>query len=235
MIMRRHLFFLVALLLPMPILAQPARIVIVRHAEKANVYALCDMGTARAAALAGQYLGHAAAQSLFAAGDTPTAMMAITIHTIESITPAAQSWKMPVTAYTINSAKGGKDRAQEELENFQTQLAAHDVLNDPRYSGKTAVMMWEHDHIAKTELEARYPGEQVTLRQLLHLDQIVGVPEVWPDETYDYFWIVDFAPDNPVPVSFRMLRQVFVPPFADLPANGWGEPEPRHTAAGCLK
>ena len=109
------------------------------------------------------------------------------------------------------------------------------MLNAPRYDDKTVVMMWEHERIAKPELEAEFPGEQVTLRQLLHLDQVAGVPDRWPDETYDYFWIVDFAPGNPVPVSFRMVRQVLAAPFDSLPSNGWGEPKPCHIAAGCLK
>ena len=89
-------------------------------------------------------------------------------------------------------------------------------------------MVWEHKRIANAKLEKKSPG--VTLRQLLHLDQLKGVPTDWPDQTYDYFWIVDFAPGNPVP---RMTRQEFAAPFNDLPANAWGEREPSHFKAGC--
>ena len=64
-------------------------------------------------------------------------------------------------------------------------------------------MTWEHKHIAKAKLEKSYPGELVTLRQLLHLDQIADVPRSWPDSNYDFFWIVDYAPNNPVPTGFR--------------------------------
>ena len=233
--MPRHLIVLAALLLPLPAYAQPAQIIIVRHSEKLDDYALCDMGKTRADALSEQYLGRGSAQSLFGAGGKPDAMIAMTMHTIDTITPAAQSWNIPVTAYTVIPAKGGKDRAEELQENVRTQEAAKDVLNDAQYGGKNVVMMWEHERIASQELEAKFPGEQVTLRQLLHLDQVAGVPDRWPDETYDYFWIVDFAPGNSVPVSFRMVRQVFAAPFDPLPSNGWGEPEPRHIAAGCLR
>ena len=119
--------------------------------------------------------------------------------------------------------------------NQRTQEAAHDVLTDPRYDGKTVVMAWEHNHIAKSKLEKEYPEEQVTLRQLLHLDRIADVPKTWPDSNYDYFWIVDYAPGNPVPTGFQMVRQAFTAPFDKLPANEWDEPEPEHMEAGCKK
>jgi hypothetical protein len=189
----------------------------------------------RTQALVAQYLGRGARHSLFGAGRGPEAMLAITLHTIETVTPVAQSWNMPVTAYKVYPSSGDKDAAEEAEENRRTQQAAYDVLTDPRYSGKTVVMVWEHKRIASAKLEAKYPSEQVTLRQLLHLDQLSGVPKSWPDQTYDYFWIVNYAPGQNVPVSFRMLRQVFAAPFGNLPANPWGKSEPRHIAAGCLK
>jgi hypothetical protein len=54
-------------------------------------------------------------------------------------------------------------------------------------------MTWESKHIAKPKLEKAYPDEQVTLRQLLHLDQIADAPKSWPDTNYDFFWIIDYA------------------------------------------
>jgi hypothetical protein len=96
-------------------------------------------------------------------------------------------------------------------------------------------MVWEHKHIAKSKLEKDYPGEQITLRQLLHLDQITGVPNSWSDSNYDFFWIVDYAPANPIPTRFRMVRQAFAAPFNKLPTNGWEEPEPQHIQAGCKR
>ena len=49
-------------------LAAPARIIILRHGEKANPWKLCEVGEQRAAALATTYLGDKAAKSLFANG-----------------------------------------------------------------------------------------------------------------------------------------------------------------------
>ena len=214
--------------------AEPARIIILRHAEKLNHKSLCDLGEQRAQALARQFLGRDATQSLFAAGEEPAAFLAVTDHTIETITPTAQSWNVPVTIYKVHGKHEDDDKKEAELIR-RTQEAAHDVLTDPRYAGKTAVITWEHNHIAKSKLEKEYPGEQVTLRQLLHLDQIAKVPKTWPDSNYDYFWIVDYAPDNPLPTAFQPVRQTFTAPFDQLPANKWGEPEPEHTDAGCKK
>jgi hypothetical protein len=141
----RHLFSRASLILfamvlaPTVVLAQPARIILMRHAEKLNAYALCDMGALRAQALAGQFLGRGAAQSLFGAGK-PDAFLAITLHPLETITPAAQSWNMPVTTYSLVPAEDEEKYDREVEENKRTQEAAHDVMTDPRYQGKTIVM-----------------------------------------------------------------------------------------------
>jgi hypothetical protein len=228
-------FGLAILLPPAAAGAEPARIIVMRHAEKLNHYALCDLGKQRAQALKSQFLGRGATQSLFAAGEEPDAFLAITLHPIETITPAAQSWNLPVIAYTVVSGGDEDDTAKEIDLNQRTQQAAHDVMTDPRYAGKIVVMTWEHKHIAKAKLEKAYPDEQVTLRQLLHLDQIADAPKSWPDTNYDFFWIVDYAPNNSIPTGFRTVRQAFAAPFTHLPANDWGEPEPQRLQDGCLK
>ncbi len=216
------------------ILAGPKRVIILRHGEKLNRHELCELGLQRAQALANQFLGKGAAQSLFPDEEKPEAFLAITPHTVETNTPAAQSWNVPVAIYKVDGKHEDDDAKEAELIR-RTQEAAHDVLNDPRYADKTVVMTWEHNHIAKSKLEEQNPGEQTTLRQLLHLDQIQGVPKTWPDSNYDFFWIVDYAPGNPVPIGFRMVRQTFTAPFDKLPANDWDEPEPEHIEAGCKK
>ena len=233
LVMLRLSVLLTMLLLPVSAFAQPAQVVIARHGEKLDSYALCDIGTKRAQALAAQYLGRGATKSLFGAGHKPDAMLAMTMHTIETITPSAQSWNMPVTAYAVIPVPGGKGEAENEEENQRTREAVHDLLNDPRYAGTTVVMVWEHKRIASAKLEAKYPKEQVSLRQLFSLDQIADVPTEWPDENYDYFWIVDFAPGKTTPVSFHNRRQEFSAPFDSLPANSWNERDPSRKKAGC--
>ena len=225
---------LIVLLWPAAVLAQPARIILLRHAEKLNHRELCELGEQRAEALARQYLGRGATHSLFADEEKPAAFLAITDHTIETITPAADSWNVPVTVYKVHGKYKDDDAKEADLTR-RTQEAAHDVLTDPRYTGKIVVISWEHNHIAKSKLEEDNPGEDVTFRQLLGLDLALDVPETWPDSNYDYFWIADYTPGNPVPVRFQMVRQVFTAPFDGLPANAWDEPEPEHLDAGCKK
>ena len=205
-----------------PALAEPARIIILRHGEKAGAWKLCGVGQARADALAATYLGRNAAQSLFAAGEEPAAFLAITLHTLELAAPAAATWDLPVTMFSVLPQKGADvfDKAFDR----RTQEAAAELLANPAWQGKTVVMVWEHKHIANAKLVAKSPGEAVTLRQLLQLDRLKDVPETWPSGNYDYFWIVDYAGGSGTPTGFRMMKQAFEGRYAKLPANDWGAP-----------
>ena len=205
-----------------PALAEPARIIILRHGEKAGAWKLCGVGQARADALAATYLGRNAAQSLFAAGEEPAAFLAITLHTLELAAPAAATWDLPVTMFSVLPQKGADvfDKAFDR----RTQEAAAELLANPAWQGKTVVMVWEHKHIANAKLVAKSPGEAVTLRQLLQLNRLKDVPETWPSGNYDYFWIVDYAGGSGTPTGFRMVKQAFEGRYAKLPANDWGAP-----------
>ncbi len=225
--------FALALLLSSSAFAEPARIIILRHAEKLNKHELCEIGSRRAEALAGQFLGDGAAQSLFAPGEKPAAILAVTIHSLETISPTAQSWELPAIVYSVLP---GDDKDLKDVElNRRTREAVQDALTDPRYAGKTIVMSWEHKHIADMKLEAKFPSEQVTLRQLLHLEKFADAPKDWPEGNYDYFWIVDFGPSKTAPTAFHMVRESFKAPYDDLPANDWDAPEPRRLDRGCEK
>jgi hypothetical protein len=205
-----------------PALAAPARIIILRHGEKAGAWKLCGVGQARADALAATYLGRNAAQSLFAAGEEPAAFLAITLHTLELAAPAAATWDLPVTMFSVLPQKGADvfDKAFDR----RTQEAAAELLANPAWQGKTVVMVWEHKHIANAKLVAKSPGEAVTLRQLLQLNRLKDVPETWPSGNYDYFWIVDYAGGSGTPTGFRMVKQAFEGRYSKLPANDWGAP-----------
>jgi hypothetical protein len=215
-----------------PAETQPSRIIILRHAEKANAYALCDLGRERANALAKQLLGKGATQSLFASGERPAAFMAVTLHPLETITPAAQTWGLPVIDYSVVPNKDEDEDAAEEEINARTQEAARDLMSKPEFDRKTVVVGWEHKHIASHKLEKDYRGQEVTFRQLLRLGQ---APESWSDTNYDYFWIVDYAPGNPNPIKFEAVKQTFTSPFNAIPAPDWEAPELKHIEAGCKK
>jgi hypothetical protein len=216
-----------------PSLAAPARIIILRHGEKADKWNLCDIGEQRASALATNYLGQNAAKSMFAAGEEPAFFFAITLHTLELASPAVASWNKPIILYSVVPEAGlDKDEQTKEL-NRRTQEAASNIMLNPALNGKTVVMVWEHKHIANAKLEAKFEGEAVTLRKLLNLDVLADVPDTWPDATYDYFWIVDFPAKSNLPSKFTMVKQEFGAPFASVPTNDWGTPNGLDESSGC--
>lgn len=213
--------------------AAPARIIILRHGEKADKWKLCDIGEQRADALAANYLGQSAAKSLFAAGEEPAFFFAITPHTLELASPAVVSWNKPIILYSV-VPEAGLDKGEQTKElNRRTQEAASNIMLNPALNGKTVVMVWEHKHIANAKLAAKSSGEAVTLRQLLQLDKLKDVPETWPAANYDYFWIVDYAGGSTTPTGFRMVKQAFGGRYAKLPSNDWGAPNGLTSESEC--
>jgi hypothetical protein len=212
--------------------AAPSRIIILRHGEKADAWKLCGIGKDRAEALALNYLGHDAARSLFKPDEPPAFFFAITLHTAETAAPSVESWKKPIILFPVTP--NSDQAAMTNTLNGRTQEAAANIMQNPALHGKTVVMVWEHRHIANANLEKKYEGEAVTLRQLLKLDILPGVPATWPDDNFDYFWVVDFPEDSNVPSKFTMVKQEFGKSFPDVPTNDWGKPENLDASSGCL-
>jgi hypothetical protein len=205
-------------------IAQPAKIIILRHGEKKNAHELCDLGLRRAQALAGQFLGRNATPSLLPP-EGPAAILAITLHTIETIAPTAQTWGLPVKA----SAIPGREKGQEKDDDLDkaTREAAQDALTNPAYAGKTVIMVWEHSRIASE----KHNAAKTSLRTLLRLDKAdTPPPEKWEGENYNFFWVVEYGPGDRVKVD-ASGRQAFTGPFADLPDNKWGKKE--HHKGNC--
>ena len=167
MLARLVLATVLATLLTTAAFAAPARIIILRHGEKANPWKLCDVGTERANALADTYLGRNATKSLFANGEEPAFFFAITLHTLELAGPSAASWSKPLILYSVVPDESDDDDLHVKALNRRTQEAAANIMQNPALNGKTIVMVWEHKHIANAKLEAKYEGEAVTLRKLL--------------------------------------------------------------------
>jgi hypothetical protein len=214
--------------------AAPSRIVILRHGEKADDWKLCETGRQRAQALKYNYLGKDAAKSLFTEDAPPAFFFAITLHTMELATPAVESWGKPIIYYSV--LPEADEKKFTETLNARTREAAGNILNNPALKGKTVVMVWEHKHIANKALDDKYQREAaVTLRQFFHLDILPGVPREWPDDNFDYFWIVDFPENSNVPSKFEMVKQEFGKSFPDVPANAWGEPNGLDAKSGCVK
>lgn len=226
---------LLALAAPPAADAVPRRIIMLRHGEKQDQYRLCSVGQQRSLALRARYLGKGAADSLFHGGAGPAGIFAVTLHTLELASPAAQSWSLPIQLYSVAPADAMPEKEETLLLNRRTREAAHDVLADPRWDGATVVIVWEHHHIADRRLEGQFPGEKVTLRQLLNLDRLPEVPKDWPGSNYDYFWIVEYADaGSAIPTGFALLKQKFPAPFQALPSNDWGAPDNLPRDIGCL-
>jgi hypothetical protein len=217
-----------------PASAHPSEVVILRHPEKIDQFELCPIGKERAEALAHQYLGRGAVHSIFPPGVEPAAVIAITLHSLELAAPVADTWKLPVTTYSVLPTA---DKAGFEKElNAATRRAAQTVMTDPAYTGKPVIMVWEHNHIARRRLEAQFAGQKVTLWELFNLDKLPDVPQDWTSQTYDYLWIIDFAnPASDIPTGFRMVKEDFQAPYDNLPKNDWGAPEPVDDNIGCVK
>lgn len=215
--------------------AVPKRIIILRHGEKHDSYELCSVGQQRSLALEENYLGKNAAKSLFSKGTRPAGIFAVTLHCLLLVSPAARSWDMPIQLYSVVPLDGLTKHEEKLQLNKRTQEAAHDVLTNPRWNGKTVVMAWEHDHIAKKKLEDEFKGEKVTLRQLLNLYKLATVPKDWHGGNYDYFWIIDYGnAGSPIPTKFTSIKQVFPPPYYDtVPHNAWGTSEDLPDGSGC--
>ncbi len=214
-------------------LAAPSRIVILRHGETADAWKMCEIGEQRAKALALTYLGRDAVKSLFAEGEEPAFFFAITLQTAELATPAVASWNKPIIFYSVLPQAGQSSEDFAKALNRRTQEAARNVLTNPALEGKTVVMVWEHEHIANEALAAKFENDPVTLRQLFKLDILPGVPKTWPDENYDYFWILDFPTNSIVPSKFSMMKQEFGASFPRVPANDWDTPDGLDAASGC--
>lgn len=215
--------------------AVPKRIIILRHGEKQDAYKLCSIGQQRSLALQANYLGKGASNSLFPGGTGPDGIFAVTLHTLELASPTAQSWGLPLQLYSVVPLPGTDKKAEAIQLNQRTLQAANTVLTDPRWDGKTVVMVWEHDHIAMKKLEEEFPNEKVTLRQLLNLDTLPNVPKNWYGGNYDYFWIVDYGnPGSSMPTQFTVQKQMFPAPYETVPSNDWDTRENLPKDSGCL-
>ena len=196
--------------------AHPARIILLRHGEKKNSSQLCDVGQLRAQALSDQYLGRGAPgnDAIFGKGGAPDAFFAVTAHTQETATPSAQSWGKQVTIFSVPP----KDPHEESDLDAQTRKAAA-ALDSAEYDGKIVVVVWEHKHIAKKDLNK--DGD--TFWSLLNLGDIrnANAPKTWEGVNYDFFWIIDYTLSQP---TFTVVQQEYAAPAdAQVPNNPWGE------------
>ena len=145
--------------------AQPAQIILLRHAEKPDDPAaehLSPRGNERAVALV-SLLGRS---SLLTSNAPVAALYAsrVTKHdhgrrTGETLAPLSKDLGLPVnTTY--------------DSDNYS--LAAASVMNNPAYRGKTVIVCWTHHDIA----------------QLAGALGVRPQPDHWKEKTFDRLWII---------------------------------------------
>lgn len=160
-------------LLVATVLAQPERIVLLRHAEKpadeADIH-LSERGRQRAAALADWATNSPAWKTT----DRPAAIFACkptakapSLRAIETVTPLAARLSLPVQ--TPFSAK-----------NFAP--LARQILDDPALTGKTVVICWTRDE----------------LPQLAEAFGVAPGSIVCKSKTFDRLWVITFQATHAV-------------------------------------
>jgi broad specificity phosphatase PhoE len=175
-------------------------LLILRHGEKPDgpksSLELSSVGKQRAQFLAKNFIGRGDS-SLFG-NKGPDVFFSITPHTIETASPSAESWGLPVTAFCTVTEDDAKEAALDE----RTKEAAGEIARALQ-QGRDVVVVWEHHRIA----DARR-GHQPTLRELLTLDAIRNVPETWCDKDFDTLWrFTRTGPEEPW--QFEKLPQNF--------------------------
>ena len=205
--------------LALPALALPKTVIILRHGEKENVFASVQ-DRHRSLACACRAISRTGREAFAVSAGRAACGLFRDYACIRSqlASPAAATWEMPVTTFSAVPLPGIDLMPQL---NLRTQQAVGALMDDPRYDGKTVVMVWEHRHIADKALELKFPDQKVTLRQLLNLDKLPDVPETWPGQTYDYFWIVEFGTTGSrVPAASARCR---IRGVRQVPSNEWGK------------
>jgi hypothetical protein len=158
---------LVALAANSVALAQPAEIIIIRHAEKSpqgNHLSLA--GRERAAALVPYFLETPDVLEF----KTPVAIYAqapkngtASVRAVETIKPLAEALKLPINETYVR-------------DDYRKLVA--EIMARKDYDGHTVLICWEH---------------KVILDIAKELD-VENVPSNWPASTYDRTWIIKFAP-----------------------------------------
>ena len=191
--LRRELFLKILLLvvllafalisLTAPAQAMPAQVIIIRHADKfedRHKINLSPRGLIRAKALSQFFQADPRVLEF----GRPAAIIAMSpsaehrsVRSLETVAPLAQDLGLKV----INRFTYGQPVAMVNWLKAQRE-----------FDGKTVLIAWQHIEIAK-------------------IAQALGVtalrPRLWPHETYDRFYLLDFSPQDGRLTSFRNLPQ----------------------------
>ncbi len=204
----KALFFVVLLAfaliaLTAPAQAMPAQVIIIRHADKfedRHKINLSPRGLIRARALSQFFQADPRVLEF----GRPAAIIAMSptaehrsVRSLETVAPLAQELGLKV----INRFTYGQPVAMVNWLKGQRE-----------FDGKTVLIAWQHIEIAKVA-------------------QALGVtalrPRVWPHETYDRFWLLNFSPKDGRLTSFRNLPQrlLFGDSYQAAAPSGMAQPD----------
>jgi hypothetical protein len=158
----------------------PARILIIRHAEKPPVNMESDelsaKGFERAQALTQLFIN----QPELVTYGTPVAFYAA------AYVPGKTSNRCPQTLHLLSSSYHQALRTDYEAKEYKE--LAEEILNEPHYFGKTVMICWSHQYMEE-------------------LVEALGgfAPGPWSGQVFDRIWILDFEGDSKP--KFRDVRQ----------------------------
>jgi phosphohistidine phosphatase SixA len=159
--------------------AQPREVLIIRHAEKPDDDSihLSPEGQKRAEAL--PRLFDSSRPAPFPKPDYvfATKPSAHSNRPVETVTPLAKALNIDINAHFKN----------EEYEKL-----AHELLTNPRYSGKVVLVCWHHGTIP--ELAKKLKAEDV--------------PDKWHDSAFDRVWVIASKDGT---VKFKRKYQALMP------------------------
>lgn len=158
--------FLVTILLifSFAVMALPAQVILIRHAEKAGNGELSQKGQQRAQALVAYFKTNPAVLHF----GTPVAIYAGapvngsgSVRSIQTVTPVAQALGLQL---------------HTEFDRSQGAEMAAAVLQDPHYDGKMVLVCWSHADLA----------------DIASAFGVTPQPEAWDGNTFDRSWVIDF-------------------------------------------
>jgi hypothetical protein len=182
------LLSLFAYTIALPLIAQPAQVIIIRHAEKQPDGNLSERGFERAGALAPYFaltstlINNGVPVAVFAARPTPPTPPyhpdENTQRCIDTIAPTALFLRQPIHS-------GYAKLQEQEIANF--------ILSNSLYSGKNVLICWHHD----------------TIQTLAEAFGVSSAPE-FPN-VFDQTWVITYTP---TPVLTIYQQQLL---FGDTP------------------
>ena len=177
--------FAVLLLAAASAFAQPAQVILIRHAEKPDDpddIHLNTKGRQRAAALVPYFQ------------ETPELLKFGPPAAIYAARPGGGGIKSQRCPETVQGlAKALKVEVLMPWRNDDYAKLAKEILAEKQYAGKMVLVCWHHSTLPELAREFKAPG----------------VPATWPDRTYDRTWVLTFPNDGPVVFENLPQRLMF--------------------------